>query len=77
MAPFYTGLKAEVQKLLNRVPVLGDPVERFLDQMKDALKAGMLGGMLFEELGFRYIGPVDGHSIRQMQKYFTINHSIA
>ncbi|OHB82274.1 MAG: 1-deoxy-D-xylulose-5-phosphate synthase [Planctomycetes bacterium RBG_16_64_12] len=72
MAPFYTGLKAEVQKLLNRVPVLGDPVERFLDQTKDALKAGMLGGMLFEELGFRYIGPVDGHNIRQLQKYLAM-----
>lgn len=72
MAPFYTGLKVEVQKLLNRVPVLGDPVERFLDQFKDALKAGMVGGMLFEELGFRYIGPVDGHNIRQLQKYLVM-----
>jgi len=69
MAPFYSSLKSEVQKILNRVPVLGDPVERLLDQMKDAIKAGMLGGMLFEEMGFRYIGPVDGHSIRQLQKY--------
>ncbi len=69
MAPFYTGLKTEVQKLLNYVPVIGDPVERFLTQMKDAVKAGLLGGMLFEDLGFRYIGPVDGHNIRQMQKY--------
>ena len=46
-----------MQKLLTRLPVIGDPVERFLGQVKDALKAGMLGGMLFEELGFRYIGP--------------------
>ena len=54
MAHFYTGLKAEVQKMLNRVPVIGDPVERFLTQVKDAIKAGLLGGMLFEDLGFRY-----------------------
>ena len=69
MAEFYTGLKAEVQKMLNRVPVIGDPVERFLSQIKDAVKAGLLGGMLFEDIGFRYIGPVDGHNIRQLQKY--------
>ncbi|MCC6124936.1 MAG: 1-deoxy-D-xylulose-5-phosphate synthase [Pirellulales bacterium] len=69
MNPFYTGLKSEIQKYLNKVPVIGDPVERFLTQMKDAVKAGLLGGMLFEDLGFRYIGPVDGHNIRQMQKY--------
>lgn len=72
MTPFYSGLKSEVQKFLNRVPVLGDPVERMLDQMKDALKAGMLGGMLFEELGFRYIGPVDGHNIGQLRKYLAM-----
>ena len=69
MTHFYTGLKAEVQKFLNRVPVLGDSVERFLEQFRDAIKAGMLGGMFFEELGFRYIGPVDGHNIRRLQKY--------
>ncbi|MHC4399889.1 MAG: 1-deoxy-D-xylulose-5-phosphate synthase [Planctomycetota bacterium] len=72
MAPFYTGLKAEVQRFLSKVPLLGDPMERFLEQTKDAIKAGMLGGMLFEELGFRYIGPVDGHNVRQLQKYFVM-----
>lgn len=72
MTHFYTGLKAELQRLLNKVPVIGDPVERFLGQMKDALKAGVLGGMLFEELGFHYIGPVDGHNIRQLQKYLAM-----
>ena len=69
LAHFYTGLKTEVQKMLNRMPVIGDPVERFLSQMKDAIKAGLLGGMFFEDIGFRYIGPVDGHNIRQLQKY--------
>ncbi len=69
MANFYTGLKSEVQRLLTRLPVIGDPVERFLTQMKAALKAGLLGGMFFEDIGFRYIGPVDGHNIRQLQKY--------
>ncbi len=72
MNPFYTGLKSEVQKLLTHVPVIGDPVERFLSQLKDAVKAGLLGGMFFEDLGFRYIGPVDGHNIRLMQKYLAM-----
>ncbi|MGD0654567.1 MAG: 1-deoxy-D-xylulose-5-phosphate synthase [Thermoguttaceae bacterium] len=72
MNPFYTGLKSEVQKILTHVPVIGDPVERFLSQIKDAIKAGLLGGMFFEDLGFRYIGPVDGHNIRQMQKYLAM-----
>jgi 1-deoxy-D-xylulose-5-phosphate synthase len=72
MNPFYTGLKTEVQKVLNRLPVLGDPMERFILQVKDAVKAGLLGGMFFEDLGFRYIGPVDGHNIVQLQKYLAM-----
>jgi len=75
MTSFYTGLKVEVQKILNRVPVIGDPVERFIIQIKDAVKAGLLGGMFFEELGFRYIGPVDGHNIGQLQKYLAMTRS--
>lgn len=71
-AHFYTGLKVEVQKLLTRVPVIGEPVERLLTQMKDAIKAGLLGGMIFEDLGFRYIGPVDGHNVKQLQKYLNM-----
>lgn len=65
----YTGFKTEVAKLLNRTPLVGEPTEKFLAQMKDAVKAGVSGGMLFESLGFRYIGPVDGHNIRQLRRY--------
>ena len=67
--PFYTGVKNEVQRLLNNVPVFGDPIERFLAQLKEGVKAGLHGGMLFEELGFRYMGPIDGHNIAVMRKY--------
>jgi 1-deoxy-D-xylulose-5-phosphate synthase len=69
---FYTGLKSEVLKVLTKVPLLGDPAERFLAQVKEAVKAGLHGGMLFEELNFRYIGPVDGHSIPQLRKYLAM-----
>ncbi len=65
----YTGLKSEVLKILNKVPLFGDPAERFLAQLKESIKAGLHGGMLFEELNFRYIGPVDGHNITQLRKY--------
>lgn len=68
--PFYSGLKHQVVDLLNKVPVLGDPVERLLAQVKEAAKAGLNGGMLFEELGFKYIGPIDGHDIAVLKKYF-------
>jgi len=65
----YTSFKHEVAKFLNHVPVIGDPVEQFLWQMKHAMKAGFHGGMFFEELGFRYLGPIDGHNIALLRKY--------
>jgi 1-deoxy-D-xylulose-5-phosphate synthase len=54
------------------VPVFGDATEKFLAQIKEAVKAGLHGGMLFEEMGFRYMGPVDGHNISQLSKYLAM-----
>ena len=70
--PYYTGLKTEVVRVLNHVPLFGDPVERFLAQIKEGVKAGLHGGMLFEDLGFRYIGPIDGHNITLLRKYLAM-----
>lgn len=74
--PFYTGLKTEVVKTLSKMPVLGDPAERFLAQLKEGVKAGLHGGMLFEDLGFRYIGPIDGHNIGLLKKYLKMVKSM-
>jgi 1-deoxy-D-xylulose-5-phosphate synthase len=57
--------------------LIGNPTGRFLSQIKDAIKAGMLGGMLFEEMGFHYVGPVDGHNIGLLQKYLRRARNIA
>lgn len=76
-AHFYTGLKLEVQRLLTCVPVIGDPVERFLTQLKSAIKAGLLGGMLFEDIGFHYVGPVDGHNLVQLKKYLSMVREVS
>lgn len=65
----YFGVKSEIISTLDKLPVVGQPVERFLGNVKQAVKAGLHGGMLFEELGFRYMGPIDGHDIAQMRKY--------
>lgn len=69
MTRSYSNLKEDVVGLLSRVPLLGDPAERFLAQLKEAAKAGLHGGMFFEDLGFRYFGPIDGHNIGLLRKY--------
>jgi len=69
MNSLYIGLKREVQKGLGKVPLIGDAVEQMLSNTKNAVKAGVHGGMLFEELGVRYVGPIDGHNIGLMKQY--------
>ncbi len=69
VAPFYNGLKRDVAWLLNKLPVVGESVEHALAQFKDAVKGFLHGGMLFEEMGFRYIGPVDGHDLSVLRRY--------
>jgi 1-deoxy-D-xylulose-5-phosphate synthase len=69
MTPFYEGLKREIHRVLSHVPLVGDPMERALIQWKEGVKASLHGGMLFEELGWRYFGPVDGHDLHRLMTY--------
>lgn len=70
--PFYNGLKRDVSWFLNKLPVVGESIESFLAQCKDAAKTFLHGGMLFEEMGFRYVGPVDGHDLFSLQSYLEL-----
>lgn len=72
VAPFYNGLKRDVSWLLNKLPLVGESTEKVLSGFKDAVKSFLHGGMLFEEMGFRYIGPVDGHDISRLRQYLEL-----
>ena len=73
---FYAGVKNELVQMLGKVPVLGDPTERLLYQIKEGVKAGLHGGMMFEDLGFKYFGPIDGHDIGVVKKYLKMVRKI-
>lgn len=57
------------KRLLPAIPLVGHSAEQLLQQFKDAVKASMHGGMLFEELGFTYLGPIDGHDLPTLLHY--------
>lgn len=59
----YNELKREIQNLLESIPLVGDKMRLVFDHIKDAVKHSMMAGQLFEELGFRYFGPIDGHNL--------------
>jgi 1-deoxy-D-xylulose-5-phosphate synthase len=69
MTTAYNDWNRRVRRLLPSIPVVGDQAERWLQQMKDAIKASVHGGMIFEELGFTYIGPIDGHDLKTLRSY--------
>ncbi len=69
MAPEYNTVNRAVRKLLPQIPLVGDQAERLLQQFKDAVKASFHGGMIFEELGFTYLGPIDGHDLKSLRSY--------
>jgi 1-deoxy-D-xylulose-5-phosphate synthase len=69
LTDFYQGSKRRLRKLLDKVPLVGGLANQALDQIRDALKALLTGGMLFEELGFRYVGPVDGHDLPGLRRW--------
>jgi 1-deoxy-D-xylulose-5-phosphate synthase len=68
MTGLYQGGKRRINQLLNAIPVLGSMAQSALEQFRDGLKAFFKDGMLFEELGFRYFGPVDGHDLAGLRK---------
>ncbi len=69
--PFYYKTRESIQSLIDRrLPKSGKRLRRFLHRFKHALKSIMMPSMFFEDLGFRYFGPIDGHDIREMTAVF-------
>ena len=69
-ADVYTELKSGVKNTLNKIPVLGEKIVHHVDKTKNSLKQLMVPGMLFENMGITYLGPIDGHNVSQMVKVF-------
>ncbi|RMH31927.1 MAG: 1-deoxy-D-xylulose-5-phosphate synthase [Nitrospirae bacterium] len=59
---FYTRLREETSQLLETIPQIGEPMKRMALRAEELAKGLLLPGLLFEELGFRYVGPIDGHN---------------
>jgi len=71
--PLYNRIREEVKKVIHAAPrlgTIGEMVEHFAVRWDDALKGMFVAGMLFEELGFRYVGPVDGHDVKRLTETF-------
>ncbi len=67
-AESYTGFKIGVTKTLNRVPKVGSAMVDTVRKTKSSIKQLIIPGMLFENMGLTYLGPVDGHNMTQLMR---------
>jgi 1-deoxy-D-xylulose-5-phosphate synthase len=68
MTGLYQGGKRRLNQILNNIPLIGEAARASLEALRDGLKAWLKDGMLFEEFGFRYFGPVDGHDLPTLRR---------
>lgn len=62
----YYKLKSDTRNLLNSLPEFGGRISESIHKVKDGVKNVIIPGMLFENMGFTYLGPIDGHDIKEM-----------
>ncbi|WMJ23035.1 1-deoxy-D-xylulose-5-phosphate synthase [Paludicola sp. MB14-C6] len=64
--PGYLNLKSTIEKILLHTPLIGKPIRNWLESSKSMLKTLIYRSTFFEELGFSYLGPTDGHDIEEL-----------
>lgn len=67
----YNELKDNIEKFLNKIPKVGKPIIKRIRRTKNKIKNIVIPGMFFEDIGITYIGPIDGHNVKQMVKILT------
>ncbi len=66
----YNALKTSVANVLENIPVVGDDIVKSIRSTKSSIKQLFIPGMMFEEMGITYLGPINGHNIMQMIRTF-------
>ncbi|WP_438310675.1 1-deoxy-D-xylulose-5-phosphate synthase [Sporosarcina sp. FA9] len=64
----YTSAKEELEYILKKIPAVGGKLASAAERVKDSLKYLLVSGVFFEELGFTYLGPVDGHDFVELER---------
>ena len=70
-AQAYTDLKDTVENVLGSIPFGGEKMVRHIKRTKSSIKQLLVPGMFFEDMGIKYLGPVDGHDLKALRRAFT------
>ena len=72
----YTKSNISLKKIINKIPVIGKPFVKAVQRIKRSIKQLIIPKMFFEDIGFRYLGPVDGHNIEELERMLKITKEL-
>ncbi len=72
----YTKSNVSGKKIISKIPIIGKPIVKIVQRMKRSIKQLVIPKMFFEDIGFRYLGPVDGHNIEELERMLKISKEL-
>ena len=72
----YTKPNTSAKKVILKIPVVGKPVVRIVQKFKGSIKQLVIPKMFLEDIGFRYLGPVDGHNEAELERMLNITKQL-
>ncbi len=72
----YTKSSISIKKIINKIPLIGKPTVKVIQRIKRSIKQLIIPKMFFEDIGFRYLGPVDGHNIEELERMLKISKQL-
>ena len=72
----YTKSNISAKKLILKIPVIGKPVVKIIQRLKRSIKQLIIPKMFFEDIGFTYLGPVDGHNIQELENILRLSEQV-
>lgn len=72
----YTKSSISIKNFINEIPIIGKPIVKIIQRIKRSIKQLIIPKMFFEDIGFRYLGPVDGHNIEELERMLKISKQL-
>lgn len=72
----YTRINKIIKREISKVPVIGKPIVKLVQNIKRAIMQLVIHKMYFEDIGFTYLGPVDGHNIEKLESILTLSKQV-
>lgn len=74
--PKYNKFKEDFHNIIKKIPTIGPSMAKSIEKVKNGIKQMVMPGMFFEDMGIKYLGPIDGHNIKELSRVFTMAKNI-